>query len=274
MDKVHTVPAMAIALVLGFSTAAQADIALRFTDADRASGSTLMIKGDKVRMEEHEADGSTVYSLFDGDTRTLTMVIDEERSYAQLTEEGLRAQAQHVRQMQEEFLAQMRQQMAHMPPDQRQMMEQQMRQMGIDPALLSGQDAPTPDLASLKTRPTGETRTIGGVRCEGMDVMLEGQRTNELCVARPGAVGMSDADFRTLRSLFAFMHSLSEIAVSMGGPFAGDMGTEMLPDVDGVPVMVRNLEDGSTITLESVSTDPLPAELFTIPAGYQRVDPF
>jgi hypothetical protein len=261
-------------LLLGLVATAQADVTLQFTETGADTGSTLMIQGGHVRMEEREADGSMVYSLFDRETRTLTMVIDEERSYAQLTEEGLKAQAQEVQGMQEDFLAQMREQMAQMPPEQRQMMEQQMRQMGVDPAMLSGEDPPAPDLSSLETRPTGEQRTIGGFRCQVMEVLLEGEITNELCVADAGHVGLSAADYGTLKVLFEFMQSLSEIAMSMGGPFAADMGAEMLPAVDGVPVLVKNLEDGSEITLQSVSTDALSPDLFRIPADYQRVDPF
>jgi hypothetical protein len=269
---IHAFPAI---LLLGFFAAAQADVTLQFTDTAGAdTGSTLMIKGGDVRMEEREGDGSMVYSLFDRKTRTLTMVIDEERSYAQLTAEGLKAQAHEVRGMQENFLAQMREQMAQMPPEQRQMMEQQMRQMGVDPAMLSGEDPPAPDLSSLETRATGEQRTIGGFRCQVMEVLLEGEITNELCVADAGHVGLSAADFETLKVLFEFMQSLSEIAMSMGGPFAADMGAEMLPAVDGVPVLVKNLQDGTEITLQSVSTDTLSPDLFRIPSGYERVDPF
>ena len=274
MADIRLIPAMTLVLVLLLVPIAQADITLGYTDEGGATGSTVMIKGNMVRMEEREEDGSIVYSLFDRDGRTLTMVIEEERSYAQLTEDGLRAQAGEVQRMQQEFLRQMRQQMEHMPPDQRRMMEQQMRQMGIDPAMLSGEDIPVPDIATLETRPTGETGTIGGVRCERMDVYLEGERTNELCVARPGDVGMSSDDFATMQVLFEFMHSLAEIAISMGGPFAADMGTEMLPKVDGVPVMIRNLDDGMEIKLESVSGDTLSADLFRIPPDYERVDPF
>jgi hypothetical protein len=267
-------PMFATVVALSLSSVSQADAILQYTDSGESSGSTLMIKGSQVRMEEREADGSTVYSLFDSKTRTLVMVIDEERSYAELTEDGLRAQAGEVRAMQEQFLQQMRQQMEQMPPDQRAMMEQQMRQMGIDAAMLSGDDAPVPDSSALETRRTGTSGTIGGVRCEGMEVLMDGTRTNELCVADPQQLGLSAADFATLRTLFEFMQSLSDIALSMGGPFAADMSAEMLPVVDGVPVQVKNLQDGSVTTLQSVSTDTLSADLFQVPDGYQRVDPF
>lgn len=275
MDVSRIITAFAAAAALSLSGALHADATLQYTDSgEESSGSTLMIKGSQVRMEERDADGSTVYSLFDSETRTLVMVIDEERSYAELTEDGLRAQAGEVRAMQEGFLEQMRQQMEQMPPEQRSMMEQQMRQMGIDAAMLSGEDSPVPDSSALETRRTGTSDTIGGVRCEGMEVLMDGTRTNELCVADPQQLGLSAADFATLRTLFEFMQSLSDIALSMGGPFAAEMSAEMLPVVDGVPVQVKNLHDGSVMTLQSVSTDTLSADLFQVPAGYQRVDPF
>jgi hypothetical protein len=275
MDLTRIIPVFAAVAALSLSGAIHADATLQYTDSgEEGSGSTLMIKGSQVRMEEREADGSTVYSLFDSETRTFVMVIDEERGYAELTEDGLRAQAGEVRAMQEQFLQQMRQQMEQMPPEQRSMMEQQMLQMGIDAAMLSGEDSPVPDSSALETRRTGGSSTIGGVRCEGMEVLLDGTRTNELCVADPEKLGLSAADFATLRILFEFMQSLSDIALSMGGPFAAEMSAEMLPVVDGVPVQVKNLQDGSVITLESVSTDALSADLFQVPAGYQRVDPF
>ena len=275
MGTARMTAALTAGLILGLgSTAVLADATLRFTETHADAGSTLMIREGKVRLEEREADGSMIYSLFDRELRTLTMIMDEERSYAELTVAALEAQADQVREMQEGFLRQMREQMETMPPEQRAMMEQQMRQMGIDPAMLSGHDTPVPDLSSLETRPTGERRTVGGVTCQGMDVHLGGELTNELCVAQPGDVGLSDADFNTLRDLFEFMQSLSEVAMAMGGPFAADMGAEMLPVLDGVPVLVRNLGDGSEVRLQSVATDRLSDDLFLIPADYQRVDPF
>lgn len=274
MDSVRLVMTFAIVLVLAAPAAAGADATLRFTDNGEGSGSTLMIRGNMVRMEEREADGSTIYSLFDSETRTLTMIMDDERSYAELTEATLKAQADQVRTMQEEFLQQMRQQMEHMPPEQRGMMEQQMRQMGIDPAMLSGEDTPVADSSALQTRRTGKTGTVSGMRCVEVEVLLDGERTNELCVAEPEQVGLDSGDFATLKQLFEFMQRLSDIALSMGGPFAAEMGAEMLPVVDGVPVRVRNLADGSVITLQSIATETLAQDLFRVPEGYQRVDPF
>jgi hypothetical protein len=264
----------AVFVVFGFGTALHADATLRFSDARTGSESTVLIKGASVRMEEREADGSMIYSLFDRDERTLIMVMDEERAYAVLTEDGLKAQADQLRDMQQEFLVQMRQQMQYMPPDQQQMMQQQMMQLGIDPAMLSGEDTPTPDISSLETRSTGRTRTLGAYDCREIEVWLEGELTNELCLADAAQVGMSRADFETLQVLFTFMHSLSEIAMSMGGPFAAEMGAEMLPEMDGVPVMVKNPKDGSEVLLRSVSRENLPAKLFRIPDDYQAVDPF
>lgn len=274
MNSARLMMSSAIVLVLATPAAASADATLRFTDNGEGSGSTLMIRGNMVRMEEREADGSTIYSLFDSETRTLTMIMDDERGYAELTEAALKAQADQVRTMQEEFLQQMRQQMEHMPPEQRGMMEQQMRQMGIDPAMLSGEDTPVADSSALQTRRTGKTGAVSGIRCVEVEVLLDGERTNELCVAEPEQVGLDSGDFATLKQLFEFMQRLSDIALSMGGPFAAEMGAEMLPVVDGVPVRVRNLADGSVITLQSIATETLAQDLFRVPEGYQRVDPF
>ncbi|MFW5453246.1 DUF4412 domain-containing protein [Thioalkalivibrio sulfidiphilus] len=270
-------PALSLALglaVASTSTALLADMTLHFTDSDGATGSRLMIKGELVRMEEQAEDGSVIYSLYDSRKRTLTMIIDEEQSYSELTEEGLKAQAGEMRAVQQEFVQQMREQMAQMPPEMRQQMEQQLIQMGFDPAVMAGSEAPIRDSSSLTTRKTGETSTINGVRCDHMEVLLEGRVTNQICVASPDRIRMNRADFATLKNLFEFMQNLSDIALSMGGPAAAEIGAEMLPVVDGIPVQVRNMADGSTVTLVSSSGERLSADLFRIPEGYQSVAPF
>jgi hypothetical protein len=266
-------PLFAVALATA-SPALLADITLQYSDGNGTSGSRVMIKDEIVRLEERLEDGAVIYSLYDSKRRTLTMVMDEERSYSELTEEGLKAQAGEMRAMQQEFLQQMRQQMAQMPPEQRQMMEQQMAQMGIDPAMLSGEAPPVRDSSDIETRNTGERIEISGIPCERLDVLLDGKRTNEMCVASPSAMDMSDEDYSTLRNLFEFMQRLSDIALSMGGPAAAEIGAEMLPVVDGVPVRVHNLMDSTVVTLESTSIETLPVEIFRVPTGYQQVDPF
>jgi len=266
-------PLFAVALATA-SPALLADITLQYSDGNGTSGSRVMIKDEIVRLEERLEDGAVIYSLYDSKRRTLTMVMDEERSYSELTEEGLKAQAGEMRAMQQEFLQQMRQQMAQMPPEQRQMMEQQMAQMGIDPAMLSGDAPPVRDSSAIETRKTGEHGEISGIACERLDVLLDGERTNEMCVASPRAMDMDDEDYRTLRDLFEFMQRLSDIALSMGGPDAAAISAEMLPLVDGVPVRVHNLMDNTVVTLESTSIETLPVEIFRVPSGYRQVDPF
>ena len=119
----------------------------------------------------------------------------------------------------------------------------------------------------MTIRATGENRRIAGIDCAMHMVSEGGQPVEEVCVATPQSVGIPQDDYQTLRGMFAFMQEMADQVMGGASGFA-------MPDFDGVPVQIRDLDDGSVSTLRSVSTRKINANALSVPADYRQLDPY
>ena len=104
---------------------------------------------------------------------------------------------------------------------------------------------------------------VGGVSCEKVTVMQGGSSVTEACITDAKTLGISAADFDAVMSMYALMGRVSSTMRS--GP-----GKDFLGALDGIPVMLRDPEDGSVRSLKAVSTDDLDEKIFKVPSTYSR----
>ncbi len=112
----------------------------------------------------------------------------------------------------------------------------------------------------------GDSGSAAGVDCRWYDAYEGEKKVRELCLASPGAIGMSSSDAATMKAMGSSMRSMVE-RLGSSGMFQDDMP-------DGVPVRVRHLDDSGQVSSEqvvsNVSHGALDQSLFEVPAGYEK----
>ncbi len=232
----------------------QADALLQFVDSDGES-SQILIKGAYARMDiVHPGAGRAGYLLFHADNQSLYLVDDTTGTYATFNEAMIDAQMQAMGQIIDE----MRAELQFLPPELRSEMEAQMG-LGLRQVPMT-----------VEVRRSAGQQDIGGLRCVEAEIVVNGHVQSRVCVARAQDVGLSPAEFDTLNALTERLFALSRQALDTGGPMAQAMGPQVMPPLDGIPLEVRDHQDGVTTRLVGVSTDPVSPELFRIPGSYRE----
>lgn len=251
-------PRLMLLATLGFllCASASADALLRFTDSE-GEYSEILVKGHYARMDiVNGGSGGAGFMLFNAGDRSLYIVDESSRTYLAFDERVIDAQMQAMDQM----IADMRAQIQQLPAEARAELEAQLG-IGVETGPVA-----------VEARETGRERSIGGVRCTEKEIVVGGRVRNVACVAGPNELGLSLREFETVNALMGRLFELSRRALDAGGPMAQAMGSNVMPPLDGVPLEVRDLQDGVTTRLAGVSTDALSPEFFRIPPNYREQD--
>lgn len=239
---------LALGLVLAPAASVRAGVVIESTDqgpgGSAPTRSKALVGADRVRVE---ADGRVM--IWRADKQVLWVLDPEERSYLEMTKQGMGAMADAMKQAQAA--------MADLPPEQRAMVESMMRQGGGAPA------APKDPIAWT---PNGAADTVGGRACVGYDGKRGGKLEQTICAAPFAALGFSESDFGALEQLAEFMKGLT-------GPMAQHQ-VQGLPDADVPGLPVRAVIKGAggdhvheVVRLEKVAVEP---SQFEVPAGFTK----
>jgi hypothetical protein len=228
-----------------------------------ADGVLLRIEITSVSSDE---DGLVIYR---GDRNEMIMADNERLEYYVIDQQTLNQMAAQV----SDAMKQMEEMLASLPPEQRAMAEQMMKQRmpGLQPA----QEAPS------TLRKTGESETINGYDCEFYEVLRQGRKTRDMCVAQwddiEGGREAADAMIR-MGKFFESMHdAFSEAA---GSDFMGKQKEVFahMKELGGYPVYARDYDDTGTLegesTLTSSRSESIDAAMFEPPEGYRKQDMF
>ena len=216
------------------------------------SETVISVRDGKVLFRQAGGpSGSDV--IFDAATGNMTQIDHRGKKFMVISKEEMQAGISKA----SEMMKQMEQQLASLPKEQREMMMQQMKQM---PGMPQMGERKAPD---VKVEFTGKSQTIAGIDCKMVKITESGEPEGTACIAKTKDLGMSDADFETLASMFDTMRELA----SMGGN--GGSVPDMR-ELKGYPISYSNPGDGSVSKLISASGDELDAALFEVPASYKR----
>ncbi len=271
----------AACIALFIAPVTSADTTMEFDAQGDGLPNEIVIKGNKVLM--HSSDGEDM--VYDASQKNTTMIDHERRGYyvmdPQAMVEGAKAMQSQMQGQTGAGMQQMQQMQQYMqtllddpniPEDQKNMYREEMAKMmgsaGATPVAPAGS---MPALAPMRIESTGESRKISGIKCKMFVVSKGDKAMEEVCVASRKAAGLPEEDYATLRSMFAFMREMADQSMAAMGVESG--GPEF-PDYGGVPVQIKDLDDGSLSTLRNVSTKSVSDSAFSVPAGYRQHDPF
>lgn len=217
-----------------FAAPAFADVALHYNDEDGKPAHSVLIKGHQVRMDTHDGDKGSV--LFDARSGEITILDGSKREYVVLDRPTMERLQQQMRQAFE-----------------------MMRQFGMDPEAMGLGKMPQPG----RHVRTGETKTVGGHRCEMIRYEVEGQVESVACIAQPDRIGISASDWRTVRSMFETLEQMVS-SIMPSGSFDFDIPT------DGVPVETADADGGNRQLLGQIDAATIDPALMSVPAGWKR----
>ncbi len=225
----------------------------------------------KMGIPAASAGGSPGAMIFRGDRREMIVLNTDDKSYVVLDEATIAQIGGQVSQA----MAQVQEALKDAPADQRAMIEKMMKGR-----LPQTQPAEKPPGSELKK--TGEKATHGGYPCVKYEVWRGGRKVRELWVAPWSNIegGKEAAEvFEDMADFFSqMMDSLPDMGGGFGGAGLGDNPFEHMKDLDGFPVVTRELgEDGSLkseSTLRSAQRRTLDPAEFEPPSGYKRQQMF
>ena len=240
--------AFALASLLPTIALADARIEYRSTEGGGASMQSLLVGHGKLRTD---ADGE-VSVVLDPGNDSMLMLNHADRTFTRMN----RADMERMSAGLGAAMAQMEQALANMPPEVRAQME------GSLGGMLGG------GAAAVSVNPTGRNDTVAGHPCVIYRTQMKGETINETCMGAVDAFdGLPSQDRRTLESAMAMTQRIAESLAK--GPLAGmvDLST-FQPGM--LPLRVTDFDGGKRSTSEFAGIDdaPLPADLFTVPAGY------
>jgi hypothetical protein len=258
MSLIRTLLGVAMLIALG---AANADTTLSFNDGRQPEPTSFLIKDGKVLMQGKDPDGGEFASIYVSSKNHFIVVDYGHQSYYIMDKAMLDKQMKLMEDMRRQMKQQMQAQMQQLPEDQRKMMQQRMDTM-LNP----------PKPPPMKITNTGKTEDINGISCKTFEVYRGENRVREVCVAKTSAIKMSEKDYKTLRSMFAYMKDIAETMAKQSPMDSADGA--MMADMEGVPVEMRDLRRNIVSRLEGVSSKEINAKLFEVPSSFKQVDPY
>ncbi len=256
-------------LILSAGSAAFADAFLQYRSSDRSLTAFSFAPG-RMRVDM-ELAGRSVSLLYDQGKRTLWIVDPSRRAYLELTEDRLRQFREGRRQLEA--------QLQQLPPAARAQVEAMMTPPGFT------------RIPHVPAVPCDSPRIVGVETVRGLRArVVDGCRTLVqqkwvICrywVVHGEELGLSLSDFRVLEGFVALYVEVLEV---LGVPQAIEDNSlllqpraRILPDpVFTFPVVVKAavVQDGKEvkgIVLDATSSERLPRERFSVPAGYSRVN--
>jgi hypothetical protein len=249
-----TVTCLAASLVGHTAWAAQGLVIVEKSTTNGASEThQIQITSQRMRADVAGPNGATTV-VFDSTKQVLYMINPGRKTYNEMT----KADAAQMGSQLSGAMAQMQEAMKGMSPEQRAQMEAMMKGRGM-PAMTLG--------AAKTTYRKGGTQRVGKWTCDVYEVLVNEQRTGELCTVSPQTLGLTAADFAVSHQLVEFMRNIlpqgAEAMFQVGGT---DQGFQ------GVPVRrVTNVLGRESISeMTDVSRQEVADALFVVPAGFTK----
>lgn len=217
----------------------------------------MMIKGNKVRVD---VPGGKNAMIFDAEADTIFVLELDQKKYMEMDPEMFSKLTAGISAMQ----AQLQAKLASLPEAQRAQMEAMMSKLGQ--GMLDG--GKTPEIEHVET---GRKEKVGDYDAEVVEVTEDGVKTAVYYVVGRENLDVGEAEYAVLQKFQGFMEKMTK---SLPGGLKQKMKLQgLMAKQNRLPVRVDEVE-GQAVTqsnqLVGVSKETLAAELFEVPADFQK----
>lgn len=243
-----------------FSTGATAGSIVEFEiqDAGQTQVQSAHIHEGFVSVK-NPGDTANVDALYQREFDRLIVIEHNKRSYMLIDEAKVDQFAAQARGMRTVIQGQLE----GMPEDQRAEMEKMMENMGLSGMVQDQQAEPEPEYVQ-----TSEQREVNGYSCQVFRVLKNQQLDSEMCVASRKSLSMSENDYDTLKAMHHFAQRMASKAAMFLGNLGGTFPGLAAGKIDGLPVMVHDIDDDIIVTLRSISEAEIDPSRLGVPKGY------
>ncbi len=243
------------ALLLPLTAAADTTLHYQVSHGGDSRPMTLKARSGAVRVEGAAMGERFKWMVYRSADDTLYAFDPQGKVYLPLNEAAIEQIGQQLK----ERRARRQEQLENAPTWQRKFAESQGEEF-----LRSRDQRPE----AVEIRMGDETGEIDGVACRKGQLVTRGDKAGELCAASIEAIGMSRDEFAAYHGLYKLINHLQS-ALSGAAAKAPDLTT-----LDGVPISMHMESGRITQSLHDVTHEALDDDLFDIPDGYRRQEPW
>ncbi len=214
----------------------------------------IYIQAGKVGFVKESEQG--LQGFFDSQRKTVVVFDHEKKTYMEITE----AFGQQMADTMGAMSKMLGNATANMTPEQRQAVA----------GMMGGMMPETPSVAAqaqYSLRDSGQSGAVNGIKCS-INVIYKGKsKEGDVCLASLSAATIDASDYQTLKQLSQFGSSLAG-SLPFAKEYAGSAG--LFEQSKGLPVEINSSK--YNMQVQKIS-QTVPANVFNIPAGYQKTDP-
>lgn len=250
-------------VLLFVSGVASAGVIMEMTDKDlmdpeaKPDVQKLWFENGRFRVDSIE-NGSLTTSVIFRD-QTMYAIDHGEKSYTVVDKATMDRMATQLADMRKKMEAQM----AGMPPERRAMVEEMMKDQG----LASTEDEPQ---SKRSVKSTGRSASVAGRACRVWEVAQDSVKREELCVVAPASLPSGRELMNAMREMTQMSRDFVE---KLGGGDAMDDAWSDLEQINGIPILTLNFEDGKAVDetrLTGVREEGIGTAAFEVPKGFRQ----
>lgn len=249
------IPSVALLSLLNVSAViADTSIFAKSTHEGSSESGVIYIQGNKVGFVKESEQG--LQGFFDSQRKAVMVFDHEQKTYMEITEAFGKQMADTMGAMSKMLESAT----ANMTPEQRQAVA----------GMMGGMMPQTPSVTAqvqYSLRDSGQSRDVNGIKCSVKAVYKGESKEGDACLASLSAAAIDAADYQTLKQLSQFGSSLAE-SLPFAKEYAGS--ASLFEQNKGFPVEINSRT--YNMQVQKIS-QTVPANVFNIPAGYQKTDP-
>lgn len=261
----------AIASMLSFTTPASADAVIDLS----VTSQHMPPPGETARLLVHQGKVllAGVHTAADKDLRfdaaqNVFHIIDHRKRRVMRLDEAAAVQLVDQTEAMMTMARGFSEQLSMLPPKQRAKLEK-----------LIGGDKQIAGFAKRGDQPPGKLtfraaggKSVNGIACERLDVLGNGQKQAELCLAKAGSLPLEVHDYATLEAMLRLAQRLAEKAAPLIQRFGLPVPPLNDAKASGLPVEIKRLsgKKKDAISLTGISPQPVEPRSLEIPAGYAQ----
>ncbi|UCE78608.1 MAG: DUF4412 domain-containing protein [Nitrospiraceae bacterium] len=245
-----------------------ADTTIVFQEAKNGHAKTaiqsIYIRGGTVRVENAFEDGN--YIIYKSETNSMTVVDVKDKRYITIDRTLLAQRSGPLSASQRDAMKAANEKIGSLPP------EKQDQLRSIMEYVMQYSNPTGKKSEKVRYIPLQEERVVNGSSCRVTETHRGKTKVSEICMVNRDVLNIPREDYDSLQNLQAFI-------TEMNSRTAGKTFDHYIPHIghaefEQFPVEVtRYLDNGisRTLTVVRVTAEPIPHDIFSVPAGYKQM---
>jgi len=256
-----------LTFMLGFMAlhGAQADSALQYRLNGQQDTRPILVKEGKVLIPGLDGANHARDLLYDRGLSEAVLIDHKAQTYVKVNKETIDRVSRQTEPLQP-LLAGLGAQLKNLTPAQRAKWQGMLGGIDLDKVAAVSQSS-----KPMRITRDGHARKVGGFTCTPVTVLRGQDKVAEVCLSEATALGMTDDDYATLRSLLDFAQRVAKKTQGLSSLMGFSIPVVSVQEMPGIPVEIRSIGRKHTEQAQLASIDrPAGTTVaMTVPEGYR-----